>query len=167
MNQAMDIEANPVLLGGTPVRPQGPPVWPIPDNDVLAALQQAYQDGSWGTYHGHHVEGLEQRLADYHQIAHVLTCASGTFAVELALRALQVGPGDEVILAAYDYPGNFLSVHAVGATPVLVDVDPANWNLAPDLLAAAIGPSTRAVIVSHLHGGVVPMPAVLAATEKT
>ena len=83
MNQAMDIEANPVLLGGTPVRPQGPPVWPIPDNDVLAALQQAYQDGSWGKYHGHHVERLEQRLAEYHQIAHVLTCASGTFAVAI------------------------------------------------------------------------------------
>ena len=90
-----------------------------------------------------------------------LTCGSGTFAVELALRALKVGPGDEVILAAYDYGGNFLSVHAVGARPVLVDVVPRNWNLDPGKLAAAVGPATRAVIVSHLHGGVVPMREVM------
>jgi dTDP-4-amino-4,6-dideoxygalactose transaminase len=156
----------PALLGGPPVRPQGPPDWPLPDEDVLHALQAAYRDGSWGKYHGGHVERLEERLAHFHDVPFAVTCASGTFAVELALRALQVGPGDEVILAAYDYPGNFLSVHAVGATPVLVDVDPDNWNLAPGRLEAAAGPNTRAVIVSHLHGGVVPMPQVLAVAES-
>jgi dTDP-4-amino-4,6-dideoxygalactose transaminase len=133
---------------------------------VWQALQAAYRDGSWGKYHGGHVEHLEDRLAHAHALPFAVTCASGTFAVELALRAVQVGPGDEVILAAYDYPGNFLSVHAVGATPVLVDVDPDNWNLAPERLEAAAGPSTRAVIVSHLHGGIVPMPRVLAFAES-
>ena len=156
----------PALLGGPAVRPQGPPDWPGPDEAVLQALQTAYRDGSWGKYHGGHVERLEKRLAHSHDVPFAVTCASGTFAVELALRALQVGPGDEVILAAYDYPGNFLSVHAVGATPVLVDVDPGNWNLAPECLEAAAGPNTRAVIVSHLHGGVVPMPQVLALAES-
>jgi perosamine synthetase len=151
----------PAVLGGAPVRPQGPPPWPPSDDDVLHALQSAYRDGSWGKYHGGHVERLEQRLAEYHAVPHVLTCGSGTFAVELALRALKIGPGDEVLLAAYDYPGNFLSVHTVGATPVLVDIDPANWNLAPERLAETIGPATRAVIVSHLHGGVVPMREVM------
>ena len=155
----------PALLGGAPVCPEGPPDWPPPDEDVLQALQAAYRDGSWGKYHGGHVERLEERLAHSHAVPFAVTCASGTFAVELALRALQVGPGDEVILAAYDYPGNFLSVHAVGATPVLVDVDADNWNLAPERLEAAVGPNTRAVIVSHLHGGVVPMPQVLALAE--
>ena len=156
----------PALLGGPPVRPQGPPDWPPPDDDVLHALQAAFRDGSWGKYHGGQVERLEERLAAYHGVPFAVTCASGTFAVELALRALQVGPGDEVILADYDYPGNFLSVHAVGATPVLVDIDPDNWNLAPERLEAAAGPNTRAVIVSHLHGGVVPMPPVLALAES-
>ena len=66
-------------------------------------------------------------------------------------------PGDEVILAAYDYPGNFLSVHAVGARPVLVDVAPGDWNLCPEKVAEAVRPQTRAVIASHLHGGLVPM----------
>jgi dTDP-4-amino-4,6-dideoxygalactose transaminase len=128
----------------------------------LQALDRAYRDGSWGKYHGGHVAQLESRLAEYHEVAFAAACASGTFAVELALRALKIGAGDEVILAAYDYAGNFLSVHAVGARPVLVDVDPDNWNLAPALLAEAVGSATRAAIVSHLHGGVVPMREVMA-----
>jgi dTDP-4-amino-4,6-dideoxygalactose transaminase len=151
----------PALLGGQPVRPQGPPDWPVPDENVLQALQSAYRDGSWGKYQGAYIERLEKQLAQYHRVEFVATCCSGTFAVELALRALKIGPGDEVILAAYDYGGNFLSVHAVGAMPVLVDVDPANWNLEPERLRSAIGPKTRAVIVSHLHGGIVPMREVM------
>jgi dTDP-4-amino-4,6-dideoxygalactose transaminase len=145
-----------VSVGATP-RPGGPPDWPPLDEAILQALQQAWRDGSWGRYHSGHVERLEERLAREHGVGHALTCASGTFAVELALRALKVGPGDEVVLAAYDYSGNFLSVHAIGATPVLVDVDPDNWNLSPDALAPALTPATRAVIASHLHGGLVPM----------
>jgi dTDP-4-amino-4,6-dideoxygalactose transaminase len=152
----------PALLGGPPACPQGPPPWPAADDGVLEALQAAYRDGSWGKYHGGLVERLESRLAEYHGVAYAATCASGTFAVELALRALKVGPGDEVILAAYDYGGNFLAVHAVGARPVLIDVHPDNWNLDPGRITAAVGPATRAVVVSHLHGGVVPMRELLA-----
>jgi dTDP-4-amino-4,6-dideoxygalactose transaminase len=147
----------PALLGGPPVRPQGPPDWPFPDEDVVRALDEAYCNGTWGKYFGGNVETLEQRLATYHGLPFALTCGSGTFAVEIALRALKVCPSDEVILAAYDYPGNFLSIHAVGATPVLVDIDPDNWNLRPDCLRSALSPNTRAIITSHLHGGMVPM----------
>jgi dTDP-4-amino-4,6-dideoxygalactose transaminase len=151
----------PALLGGTPVRPQGPPVWPLPDEDVRLALEAAWADGSWGKYHGGRVERLQERLAALHGALHVLACGSGTFAVELALRSLRVGPGDEVVLASYDYPGNFLAVHAVGAVPVLAEVDADNWNLSAESLADALGPATRAVIVSHLHGGLVPMREVM------
>lgn len=151
----------PALLGGAPIRPQGPPAWPFPDEEILQALTAAYRDGSWGKYHGRYVERLEARLAEYHGVAMALTCGSGTFAVELALRALKIGPDDEVILSAYDYGGNFLSIHALGAHPVLVDVEPQAWNLDPGRLPGAVGPASRAVIVSHLHGGIVPMPEVM------
>src|SRR5262245_25799293 len=160
MNSADD--ALPALLGGPPVRPQGPPDWPQPDTDVLRALHDAYADGSWGKYSGTFLTRLEERLAAYHGVGHALACGSGTFAVELALRALKVGPGDEVILSAYDYPGNFLDVHAVGATPVLVDLDPASWQMSLDRLPRAVGPATRAIIASHLHGGQVPMARLMA-----
>ncbi|MBY0521804.1 MAG: aminotransferase class I/II-fold pyridoxal phosphate-dependent enzyme [Gemmataceae bacterium] len=155
----------PALLGGPPVRPQGPPDWPLPDLDVLDALQSAYRDGSWGKYHGPHVEALEAKLAAYHQVEFAHTCASGTFAVELALRALKIGNGDEVLLAAYDFGGNFLAAHAIGAHPVLVEVSADNWNLDANALESAIGPATRALIVSHLHGGLVPMREVMAIAE--
>src|SRR5262245_43176959 len=90
----------PALLGGPAVRPEGPPDWPLPGEDGLAALVQAYREGSWGKYHGGNVERLEQALAEHHQVAFAQTCGSGTFAVEAALRAVRVGPGDEVVLAA-------------------------------------------------------------------
>jgi perosamine synthetase len=151
----------PALLGGTPVRPGGPPEWPPLDPDVRAALLEALESGAWGQYHGEHVRALESELADFHQVAHVLTCASGTLAVEAALRALGVGAGDEVVLAAYDYESNFLTVHALGATPVLIDVHSANWQFDPANLDSAITPRTKAVICSHLHGGIVPMRRVI------
>lgn len=153
----MPFDSLPALLGGSPVCPGGPPDWPIADEDVLQALHRAYQNGDWGKYHGNQVTALEDRLREYFAVEFAAACGSGTFAVELALRGLKVGPGDEVILAAYDYPGNFLSVHAVSAQPVLVDIAPHNWNLCLERVADALGLRTRAIIASHLHGGLLPM----------
>jgi dTDP-4-amino-4,6-dideoxygalactose transaminase len=147
----------PALLGGPAVRPDGPPPWPPPDPDVHAALAAAVAAGAWGRYHGEHVAALEAELAAAHAVPHALTCASGTLAVEVALRALRVGPGDEVVLAAYDYESNFLTVHALGAAPVLTDVHPDTWQLDPVRLEAAFTERTKAVVCSHLHGGLVPM----------
>jgi dTDP-4-amino-4,6-dideoxygalactose transaminase len=149
--------SRPAILGGVPACPNGPPDWPIPDDDVRIALETAYRTGTWGKYHGGHVERLEGELASYFGVGFVRSCSSGTFAVELALRALRIGPDDEVILAGYDYGGNFRSVLAVGATPVLCDLDPQNWNIAEAEVERAIGRRTRAVIVSHLHGGIAPV----------
>jgi dTDP-4-amino-4,6-dideoxygalactose transaminase len=147
----------PALLGGPAVRPEGPPPWPPHDPDVGAAVERALRDRSWGVYFGHNAEDLEQALREFFHLEHVLLCGSGTYAVELGLRALGVGAGDEVILASYDYPGNIHCVYAVGATPVLVDIDPDNWNLSLDAVREALGPATKAVLASHLHGGVVAM----------
>jgi dTDP-4-amino-4,6-dideoxygalactose transaminase len=163
MTSASDSNGDlPALLGGAAVRPQGPPDWPGTDPAVSAAVERALADGTWGKYHGPHCSQLAERLAEYHQCEHAILCSSGTVAIELALRGLKVGGGDEVILAAYDFKGNFQDVLTVGATPVLVDVAAGNSNLDPDGLEEAIGPKTRAIIASHLHSGVVPMSAVMA-----
>src|SRR5262245_23743366 len=124
-------------------------------------MERSLKDGSWGLYHGPDTRLLVERLAAYHQVEFVELCCSGTFAIELALRSLQVGTGDEVIMAGYDFIGNFNDIVAVGARPVLIDLDPHNWNLDPELIAAAIGTNTRAILISHLHGGVVPMARVM------
>ncbi|HUE75029.1 MAG TPA: aminotransferase class V-fold PLP-dependent enzyme [Pirellulaceae bacterium] len=147
--------------GGTPEFPAGPPPWPLPDEEVREALLAAYSDGSWGSYDGPHGQMLVDRLRQVHQVEHAILCSSGTIAVELALRGLKVGSGDEVILAGYDFAGNFRAVEAVGARPVLVDLAAGSWTLDPQGLSAAIGPQTRAVIVSHLHGTLADMPRIV------
>src|SRR5262249_4679498 len=151
----------PAILGGQPLRPEGPPSWPPAWEEVALAIKRSLDDGGWGQYHGPNSRLLTERLSSYHDVEFVELCCSGTFAIELALRALQIGPGDEVILAGYDFIGNFNDVVAVGARPVLIDLDPNNWNLNPELIGEAISPSVRAIIVSHLHGGVVPMKRVV------
>ncbi|HAH48110.1 MAG TPA: perosamine synthetase [Planctomycetaceae bacterium] len=147
----------PAILGGVPAFPEGPPAWPFPDKAIHQVLQQAQQTGAWGRYHGPCSEQLQQKLAERHQTEQVILCSSGTAAVELALRGLDIGAGDEVILAAYDFEGNFKNILTVGATPVLIDVDPQNFNLDLNLLEQAMTDSTEAIIVSHLHGGLVSM----------
>jgi len=151
----------PALLGGKPACTHEPPSWPVAEPSVREALEEAYASGAWGKYDGGLVTKLEAELAAYHDVPHVITTASGTIAVELALRAAGVGPGDEVIEAAYDYSGNFLTIHALSALPVLVDIDPKTGNMDPGRLAQAVSPATKAILVSHLHGGLVPMRQVM------
>ena len=157
----------PAILGGPPVCPQGPPSWPRADSSVRDVFAQLLVSGDWGRYHGPHVPELIRHLADYHAIEHVLVCSSGTSAVELALRGVGVGVGDEVVMAAYDFKANFQNVLCLGAVPVLVDLDPATWQIEPSKIAAGISPKTRAILVSHLHGAIVEMPEVcrIAATH--
>ncbi|MEK6261931.1 MAG: aminotransferase class V-fold PLP-dependent enzyme [Planctomycetota bacterium] len=114
----------------------------------------------WGRYHGPHVPDLCRRLADYHGVEHVLPCSSGTAAVELALRGVGVTADDEVILAGYDFKANFQDVLCLRAMPVLVDLHPETWQLDPARLEAAVSSRTRAIIMSHLHGGMVNAPQV-------
>lgn len=158
----MNTHEQPALHGGPAVRPQGPPTWPFPDPAIAEAVQQALADGSWGQYHGPHVARLEQQLSTEHDVPAAFTCASGTFAVEAALRAAGVGPGTEVLLGAYDYEPSFLAIHALGAMPVLVDTDVDRPCLNPHLLEAARSPLTKAVLVTHLHGALANVAAVRA-----
>lgn len=166
--------------GGKPMLPEGAPAWPQDDGAVREALLATVADGSWGRYRGPHVERLAAALGEFHQSEFVLPCCSGTFAVELALRCLGIGAGDEVLLAGYDYPGNFRAIEAVGARPVLADVSSENWNLdvngvrralsegnvLPATRAGATVAPIRAIIVSHLHGGLVPMREVMQLADE-
>ena len=131
--------------------------WPITDASIRDVFASMLADGSWGRYHGPHCDALRCALQEQHDIAHVHLCSSGTVATELALRAVPVGTGDEVILSAYDFKANFYNVLTVGATPVLIDTLQGFPVIDVAQLVSAVTPRTKAILVSHLHGSVTPM----------
>ena len=126
--------------------------WPVASPAVRSALQQIVDSNEWGLYDGTTTERLQQRLQSEFGCAHSLLTCSGTMAVELGLRGVGVKPGSEVVLAAYDFPGNFRAIEAIGAMPVLVDVVKDGWVIDVEKITSAVSEKTSAVLVSHLHG---------------
>jgi dTDP-4-amino-4,6-dideoxygalactose transaminase len=108
------------------------------------------------------VARLEQLVAQRHDVPYALTCSSGTIAVELALRGLQVNAGDEVLLSGYDFAGNFRAVEAIGAHPVLIDLAENTWAIDPTQIEPALSARTKAIVVSHLHSSIAPMRHIMA-----
>lgn len=101
---------------------------------------------------GPEVEAFEQAFADYCEARHCVGVGNGLDALHLALRAMDVGPGDEVIVASNSYIATLLAVSMTGATPVLVEPDPATHNLDPSRIEVAITPKTKAILPTHLYG---------------
>ena len=147
----------PAILGGEAVCSSRELTWPPDDPAIRSVIHQLEQNGGWGQYHGPHCEKLRKSLGEYHAAEHVQLCSSGTVAMELALRGLKIQAGDEVILSAYDFKSNISNVLLLNAVPVLVDAHPDNGNLDPCDIEHALSSHTKAIIVSHLHGGVVPI----------
>lgn len=152
--------------GGTPAFPDGPPAWPVADASILSSVNDALTSGQWGLYEGALLTQTRAALQQMWRLEHALLCCSGTVAVELALRGCGVKAGDEVILAAYDFPGNFRAIEAIGARPVLVDVLPNRWTMDPAQVSIALSASTSAnisaVLVSHLHGEIADINSIAA-----
>lgn len=98
------------------------------------------------------VNAFEKALATYADVAFAYGCASGTDALQLALMALNVGPGDEVITTPFTFAATVEVIALLGATPVYADIDPATYNMRWDLLETLITPRTKAIIPVHLYG---------------
>ena len=107
------------------------------------------------------VEGLEQQLAAYTNVSECVACNSGTDALYLALRAYNIGAGDEVITTPFTFVATCEVISSVGAKPVFVDIDPATYNLDLQQVAAAITSNTKAIIPVHLFGQPVDMTALM------
>ncbi len=101
---------------------------------------------------GPNVEALEQETAAYLRAGYAVALGSGTDALVLGLRALEIGPGDEVITSPFTFIATAESIHRVGATPVFVDIDPETFNLDPNRVEESITPRTRALLPVHLFG---------------
>ena len=101
---------------------------------------------------GPEISELEKSLGDYVGVPHAITCASGTDSLEIALRALGIGPGDEVITVPFTWISSAESIALVGAKPIFVDIDPLDYNMDVGKLAQAISPKTRAIMPVSLFG---------------
>jgi dTDP-4-amino-4,6-dideoxygalactose transaminase len=112
------------------------------------------------------VEGFEQQFAAYHGVAECVACNSGTDALYLALRALGIGAGDEVITTPFTFFATTEVISAVGATPVFVDIDAATLNLDVTQISTAITPRTKAIMPVHLFGQPVDMTALMAIAQS-
>src|ERR1700716_2196737 len=110
---------------------------------------------------GEPVERLERDVAKLSQATHAIGCANGTDALLLALRAVDVGRGEEVLTTPFTFFATAGAVHNVGARPVLADIDPDTFNLSGETIAAAIRPSTKAIIAVDLFGQMAPIEAIM------
>lgn len=135
------------MNGTLPVIPHSRPT--VGDEEARAA---AAVIGSGQIAQGPAVEAFEAAVAGLAGMRGGVAVASGTAALELALLALGVGPGDEVILPSYVCTAPWLAVRRVGATPILADIEPATYNLDPGSVRKTLSPHSRALIVPHLFG---------------
>jgi len=124
-------------------------------DDVLAAMATVIE--RQGFIMGPEVARLETEIARLSHTKHGIACASGTDALLLPLKALDLRPGDEVITTAFTFFATAGTIHNAGGTPVFVDIDPVTFNISPEAIEAAITPRTRAIVVVHLFGQLAPM----------
>jgi dTDP-4-amino-4,6-dideoxygalactose transaminase len=140
------------IRGGTPVRPQGYPTWPVWDETDVRAVADVVRSGNWGGFPepGPKAQEFETAFAAYQGARHGILLMNGTVSMEVAVKALGIGWGDEVIVPALTFVATAYAPMAAGALPVIVDVTPETWTIDPGLVEAAITPRTKAIIPVHL-----------------
>jgi dTDP-3-amino-3,4,6-trideoxy-alpha-D-glucose transaminase len=132
--------------------------------ELMGAVREVAARGAFTL--GHHVEAFEREFAEYCETDFAVGVSSGTEALALSLRALEIGPGDEVIVPANSFIATAEAVSAVGATPVLVDVDPDSHLITAETVASNLSPRVRCVIPVHLFGATVDLDPILAVARE-
>lgn len=132
--------------------------------DIRANLEKVFS-----THHyimGEQVKELEEKMQKYLGIKHAIGCASGTDALVIAIKALGIGEGDEVITTPFTFFATASSIWRNHAKPVFVDIDPQTFNIDPDQIEAAITPKTKAIMPVHLFGQSADMDRIMAIARK-
>jgi dTDP-4-amino-4,6-dideoxygalactose transaminase len=132
--------------------------------EVLSALEKICESTSFAQ--GQATSDFEAKFAAYCGVEHCISLNSGTSALHLALRCLDVGPGDEVVTVSMTFIATAWAITYVGATPVFVDIDPVRRTLNPDKLEAAITSRTKAIIPVHLYGMPAEMDRIMTIAER-
>lgn len=133
------------------------PLAPLRD-ELLARIAEVVDDGRYVL--GPNVEAFEAELAAYCGVSQAVGVANGTEAITIALRAMGVGPGDEVVVPSFTFYASAEAIPPTGATPVFCDVDPDTMCVTPETVRAVLTPRTKAVIAVHLFGNVAPVRAI-------
>lgn len=159
------------LFGGKPVRTEPYPPWPQGDSGDMDCLHRVISGSRWFSGpRGDDPEALGtlfgNRFASLHGTRFGLPVANGSVAIEIALRALGIQPGDEVIVPAYTFVSTATSVLMVGGIPIFADIDPGNYCLDAQSVKQRIGSGTRAVIAVHLGGHMADMPVIQKLAEE-
>lgn len=154
------------INGGTPVRTKAFPDWPIYGQEEERLLLEVLHSGKWGGTGRIKLQELEDKFAAYQDAKYAVSCVNGTIALTLALQALGVGPGDEVIIPSYTFIATATSALLFGAIPVIVDVDPASLLIDPDKVEAAITDKTKAIIAVHIAGAPADMTRIKEIADK-
>ena len=153
--------------GGTPVfaAKANVPAWPPADEETAEQLKEIYLSHAWSFY-GKHEVAFNEEFAAYTGAASCAMMANGTVTLEVAMQALGIGPGDEVIVPAYTWIATGTAVVVVGATPVAVDIEPDTYCIDPVEVEKAITPKTRAIIPVHLYGSMADMDKIMEIAKK-
>ena len=152
--------------GGAPVRTASLPPWPVFGQDEIDAVGRVLASGRVNYWTGEECRRFEEEFAAFTGTRHAISLANGTLALELALYALNIGPGDEVIVPARTFIASASCVVARGAVPVVGDVDPVSQNLTADAVLATLTLRTRAIVVVHLAGWPCDMEPIMALARE-
>ena len=159
------------LVGGNPVRKKPFHQWPVFDEKEVESVTRVIQSGNWWQYSYGESSGLKKTedeifsevgrfqkdFAEYHECKFGIAAANGTDTLNMLMKALGIGPGDEVIVPAYSYIASATCVLEVNAVPVFVDVHPDSFNIDPDRVEGAITGRTKAILAVHIAGQIADM----------
>ncbi len=156
------------IHGGTPVRSEPYPQWPVYDDRDIEAITTVIRSGHWGghPYPGPQSKEFIRRFSDLQGGEYPVLVMNGTLTLEVALRAANIGWGDEVIVPALTFQATAAAPMAAGAIPVMVDIDPDNYCLDPQKVEEAITPKTKAIIPVHLGAQIADMDALMDIAER-
>ncbi len=154
------------IEGGEPVRTVPFPSWPKFSADEIAAAESVLHSGKVNYWTGEEGRRFEQEYASQVGVKHAIAVANGTVALELALHALGIGPGDEVIVTSRSFVASASCVLMRGARPVFADVDRDSQNITAETVRTVLTPRTRAIIAVHLWGWPCEMDTILELAEE-
>lgn len=154
------------LDGGRPLHDAPFPPWPVFAADEIEAVTTVLASGKVNYWTGEECRQFEAEFAAFTGTRHAISLANGTLALELALYALDIGPGDEVIVPARTFIASASCVVARGAVPVVADVDPLSQNLTAETVRAVLTSRTRAIVAVHLAGWPCDMDSLMALARE-